>query len=63
PERILTDQSLEFKNSSVTALSSKYSFIHDLAYPDHYNTIKAAEGAIQTLFNKLLKLCNFNRSN
>ncbi|KAI5179354.1 hypothetical protein PAEPH01_2618 [Pancytospora epiphaga] len=63
PERILPDQGLEFKNLYTAELSSKYAFTHDLTLPDHHTTIEVAEQAIQTFSNKLLKLCESNKSN
>lgn len=59
PERILSDNGLEFKNEAVLSLQKKYNFKWDFNSPGHHETMGAVKRVNQTLLNKLKKLCKY----
>lgn len=61
PKRILTDCGLEFNNQQITNLANKYGISWEFAYPFHHQTTGAVERVIQTLMNKIKKLCEFGK--
>lgn len=60
PERILSDNGTEFCNSAIKYLCTKYSTKWINNSPGHHKTMGCVERANQTLFRKLVKICNFN---
>lgn len=63
PEKILTDNGLEFRNQEIIKLKEKYGFqwIYSSAY--HHKTVGAVERVNGILLQKLKKLNNFNPFN
>jgi hypothetical protein len=60
PNKILTDQGLEFNNELTKKLSDKYKINWIFASPRHHETVGAVERANQTLMGILKRLTNFN---
>lgn len=56
PERILSDNRLEFANRNIELLAKEYSFNWEYNSPYHRNTVGAVERANQTLMMKLKKV-------
>ena len=63
PQRILTDNGLEFKNQYADRLKGKYGFEWTYNSPGHHKTVGAIERANQTMFEKLKKLTEFGKMN
>ncbi|KAI4291275.1 hypothetical protein PAPHI01_0549 [Pancytospora philotis] len=61
PQRILTDNGLEFNNLELKSLLSEYGIEHAFSSPGHHETVGAVERVNQTLFNKLKKLCDYGK--
>ncbi|KAI4293155.1 hypothetical protein PAPHI01_2429 [Pancytospora philotis] len=59
PQRILTDNGLEFDNNVLANVLNIHGIQHDFCSPGHHETVGAVERVNQTLFNKIKKLCNF----
>ena len=62
PQRIYSDNGLEFNNDSIRELSLRYGIEWLFNSPGHHNSIGAVERANQTLFNKVKKLCHFGEN-
>ena len=61
PEKIYSDNGLEFNNAITEKLASDYGLTWIRNSPGHHNAIGAVERANQTLINKLKKLCEYGR--
>lgn len=61
PERILTDNGLEFINQDFSSLCTTYGIKHQTCSPDHHETVGLVERTNQTLFRKIKKLCEFGK--
>jgi hypothetical protein len=59
PERILSDNGLEFVNAVISALKVKHGFLWEYSSPGHHESVGAVERVNQTLLSKLRKLCGF----
>ncbi|MGL5707185.1 MAG: reverse transcriptase domain-containing protein, partial [Aeromonas sp.] len=60
PESILSDNGLEFCNSSISQICRTYGIDWITNSPGHHQTVGCVERTNQTLFNKLRKLCNYD---
>ena len=58
PDSIMSDNGLEFTNSSIQALCKQFNIKWILNSPGHHQTMGCVERVNQTLMNKLRKLCN-----
>ncbi|WUR04295.1 endonuclease [Vairimorpha necatrix] len=61
PERILTDNGLEFINSDIKDLAEKNGIDWQYSSPEHHETVGAVERANQTLMKILNKITDFGR--
>ncbi|WUR04695.1 reverse transcriptase [Vairimorpha necatrix] len=61
PERILTDNGLEFINSDIKDLAEKNGIDWKYSSPEHHETVGAVERANRTLMKILNKLTDFGR--
>ncbi|KAF9749470.1 Gag-Pol polyprotein, partial [Nosema granulosis] len=61
PERILSDNGLEFNNKTVQSLQEKYNFTWEFGSPYHHQTTGAVERVIQTLRTRLRRITDFGR--
>ncbi|MGL4850996.1 MAG: reverse transcriptase domain-containing protein [Clostridium sp.] len=61
PERILSDNGLEFGNKQIQQLAEGYGFTWVYSSPYHHQTVGAVERVNQTLMRKLKKISDFGR--
>ncbi|MGL5708693.1 MAG: reverse transcriptase domain-containing protein [Aeromonas sp.] len=59
PQKILSDNGLEFRNEEINVLIQKYNINWVYSSPEHHETVGVVERVNQTLMKKLRKLCNY----
>ncbi|KAI5150472.1 hypothetical protein ENBRE01_1516 [Enteropsectra breve] len=61
PNKIISDNGLEFRNEQVTNLHKELNFEWEFSSPRHHETVGGVERANQTLMRTLKKITNYGR--